>query len=167
MSAERIDELVDQTFARSDEPEPIAAERLVAYLPGSLPRLQRVEASGERSGDAGLDTAAAHARYVGEGRDLELRIADLGGPRGVAAFAAWALVNDQDNQGPTGYERVYRAGDRVYYQEWDREDSRGQQSVLLAGRYEVTVAGTADSEEALAAALQAVDVAAIEKLAGR
>jgi len=167
LSEERAEQLVEQTFMRADEVEPVAPESLAAFLPDSIKGLKRADTSSERSGVAGLDTAVAKARYFDQDHDVEVMVTDLAGPKGVAAFAAWALADDLHVVGPTGYEKVYRQRSRVHYATWFGDKSSGQQSVLLGGRIAVDVSGTADSDSALAAVLQSVDLDGIEKLVGR
>ena len=167
LSEERAEQLVEQTFMRADEVAPMAPESLAAFLPDSIKGLKRADASSERSGVAGLDTAVAKARYFDRYHNVEVKITDLGGPKGVAAFAAWALAGEMHDVGPTGYEIIHHQGGRVYYATWYGDNSRGQQSVLLGGRIVVDVSGTADRNEALATILQTVDLDGIEKLVGQ
>jgi hypothetical protein len=164
LGEQRAEQLVEQTFMRADEVEPVAPERLMGFLPDSVKGLRRAEARSDLSAAAGLNTTVASARYLDDSREVIVTITDLGGPKGVAAFAAWALVADQHDAGPTGFETVYRKAGRVYYEAWYEEDSRGQASVVLRDRFAVDVSGTADSHAELAAVLDTVDLEGIEKL---
>jgi len=163
---QRAERLSAATFMTASEVEPLGVDRLAGYLPAQLAGYARTATGGARSEQIGLPTTTATATYVGaDGSTLELRVSDLAGPKGVAAFAAWAVLGEQDNSSDEGYERTRVDGDRAYYQEWDRTSGRGEEAAMLAGRLLVSVSGNPPNPQALQTALAGVDLAGIAKLA--
>lgn len=162
---QRAEQLSEATFMNASEAEPLGVERLAAYLPQRLAGLARSGTGGGRNEQTGFPTTTATATYTGaDGRSLELQVSDLAGPKGVAAYAAWALLGEQDNSGDEGYERTHVAGGRRYYEQWDHTTGRGEQAVLLGGRFAVSVSGNPADAAALRSALDEVDLKGVEGL---
>jgi hypothetical protein len=162
---QRAEQLSEATFMNASEVEPLGVERLAAYLPQRLAGLARSGGGGGRNEETGFPITTASATYAGaDGRSLELRISDLAGPKGIAAYAAWALLGDQDNSGDEGYERARIVGARRYYEQWDRTAARGEQAVLLGSRFVVSVSGNPEDAATLTAALNEVDLNGVEGL---
>ena len=162
---QRSEQLSEATFMNASEVEPVSVERLSAYLPQRLGSFERTSTGGTRNEETGFPTTTATATYTGaSGRTLELRISDLSGPEGVAAYAAWALLGEHDNSSDEGYERTHTAGNRQVYQQWDRTAGRGEQAVLLGGRFAVSVSGARNDPATLKSALDGVDLNGVEGL---
>jgi hypothetical protein len=162
---QRSEQLSEATFMNASEVEPLSVERLSAYLPKRLGGFERASTGGARNEEIGFPTTTATATYAGaNGRTLDLAISDLSGPKGITAYAAWALLGDYDNRGEDGYERAHVVGNRRYYEQWDRTSGHGEQAVLLGGRFTVSVSGTGSDAAALKAALQDVDLNGVEGL---
>jgi hypothetical protein len=162
---QRSEQLSEATFMNASEVEPLSVERLGAYLPKRLGGFERVSTSGARNVELGFPTTTATATYAGaNGRTLDLAISDLSGPKGITAYAAWALLGDHDNSGDDGYERAHVVGNRRYYEQWDRTSGHGEQAVLLGGHFTVSVSGTGSEAKTLKAALEDVDLNGVEGL---
>ncbi|MCC7463403.1 MAG: hypothetical protein IT480_13200 [Gammaproteobacteria bacterium] len=152
-------------FVRGADAPTLAAEQLTDFLPAELAGLQRTDVARETSAGADTPIQTVKARYASsDGQVLELRIADLGGPRGVGVQAAWALVGDQDNSGPEGYERTRTLDGRHHYERWDSVEGTGEQAVLLGERLSVSVSGNPADASSLGAALGQVDLVGLERL---
>jgi len=162
---QRAEQLSEATFMNAREVEPLSVDRLSVYLPKRLGGFERVSTRGARNEETGFPTTTATATYVdANGRKLELAISDLAGAKGITAYAAWALLGDHDNSGDEGYERARAAGNRHYYEQWDRTTGHGEQAVLLGGRFTVSVSGTGNAAGTLKAALDDVDLNGVEGL---
>lgn len=155
----------ESRFVSGPGARPLAAAQLTDFAPAELAGLQRTIVTSETSAGADTSILTVHAHYASpDGKALELRIADLGGPRGVGAQAAWALVGDQDNTGEEGYERTRTANGRHYYELWESAQGRGEQAVLLGERITVSVSGHPANASTLGTALNEVDLAGLERL---
>ena len=67
------------------------------------------------------------------------------------ALAAWANI-EQDRQTSTGYERTYKANNRVLHEVWDQSSMHGEFSVITANRFMVKIEGDVPNMDALKAA---------------
>lgn len=161
---EHARQLAAATFMSGKEVEPLPVGRLVERLPAKLAGFTLAGSDGERTEQAGLPVSTARGRYVNNaGGTLTLAISDLAGPRGVAAYAGWSLLDAQDNSSDAGYERTRTAGDRQYYESWESGGGQAEAAVVLAGRVLVSISGTVD-QAAAQSALAGVDAAALERL---
>jgi hypothetical protein len=144
--------------------ESLAPEQLRGIVPASLGGLAQTEISVERNAALGMQVSMAEATYAdGSGKSLDLEITDLGGTMGLMALAAWANI-EQDRQTSTGYERTYRANNRILHEVWDQGSMHGEFSVITSNRFMVKVEGDVPNMDALKAAAGAIDLAALDRL---
>jgi hypothetical protein len=144
--------------------ESLAPDQLRGIVPASLGGLARSEISVERNAALGLQVSTAEATYSdGSGKELDLEITDLGGTMGLMALAAWANI-EQDRQTNDGYERTYRANNRILHEVWNQASMHGEFSIITSNRFMVKVEGDAPSMDALKAAANGVDLAALDRL---
>jgi len=141
----------------------LAPDQLRGLVPERLGGLQRSNISVERNAALGIQVSQAEATYEGSGRSLDLEITDMGGSAGLMALAGWANF-EQDRQTDTGYERTYRANNRIIHEVWDRSSMHGEYSVITSGRFMVTVEGDVPNMDALKAAASGIDLAALDRL---
>jgi hypothetical protein len=144
--------------------ESLAPDQLRGLVPASLGGLARSEISVERNAALGIQMSVAEASYSdGSGKQLDLEITDLGGTMGLMALAAWANI-EQDRQTGTGYERTYRANNRILHEVWDQSSMHGEFSVITSNRFMVKIEGNAPSMDALKAAAGGIDLAGLDRL---
>jgi hypothetical protein len=144
--------------------ESLAPERLKAFVPETLAGMKRTSISAERSGAMGLQVSHANATYEDDsGRQLRLEITDTGSAKGLLGLAAWAGV-EGERESDGYYEKTYRDGGRMIREEWDRNDSRGEYTVVVGERFSVKIEGSAGSVRDLRAAANALDLKGLEKL---
>ena len=142
----------------------LAPDQLRTVVPERLGGLARSEISVERNAALGIQMSQAEATYTdGSGKSLDLEIMDLGGSMGLMALAAWANI-EQDRQTSTGYERTYKANNRVIHEVWDQSSMHGEFSVITGNRFMVKVEGDVPNMDALKAAAGGVDLAALDRL---
>lgn len=141
--------------------EALAPDRLKPFVPETLGGLPRTEVSVERNNAMGMQISEARATYANEGRSMRLEITDTGTAKGLLAFAGWAGV-EGEKQSSTGYEKTYRSDGRLVHEKWS--GSGGEYTVVLGDRFTVQLRGDAQNIDQLKAALDELDLAALEDL---
>jgi hypothetical protein len=141
----------------------LAPDQLRPLVPERLGGLQRSEISVERNAAFGIQMSEAQATYSDGNRALDLEITDLGGTMGLMALASWASI-EQDRQTNTGFERTYRANNRILHEVWDQSSMHGEFSIITSNRFMVKVEGNVPNMDALKAAVAGVDLAALDRL---
>src|SRR5690606_19712309 len=110
--------------------------------------------SAERNGAMGLQVSQANARYSDDsGREVRLEITDAGSAKGLLGLAGWVGV-EGEKEADGRYEKTFRDNGRLIHEEWDRNDSRGQYTVVVGDRFTVKVEGSAGSVRELRAAAE-------------
>jgi len=143
--------------------KPIASADLKTMLPESVGDLKRtgIEASsGEAMGIAG---SSAKATYANGDRNLTLSITDTGGLAGLAAMAGWAnMTVDKETDGKV--EKVYKDGARTVHEEYLKDGSHGELTVILANGVIVDADGNRVDVDTLKKVLAGLDLARIEAM---
>jgi hypothetical protein len=137
------------------------AADLKALLPESLGSMKRQSSEAESNSAMGLNVASAKARYAADGKELRLSITDTGGL--AAAVAAWANVSSE-REDDRSVEKTYKQGSRTVHEEYRKDGSRGQYTVLLANSMVVEARGEQMPLGTLKAAAEALDLSRIEAL---
>ena len=109
-------------------------------LPEALGELKRsgIEAT---SGQAmGIGGSAAKATYSAGDRRVELSITDSGGLAGLASMAGWANMT-MDKEADGKVEKVYKSGARTIHEEYRKDGSQGEMTVILANGLIVAAEG--------------------------
>ena len=144
--------------------ESLAPDQLRGLVPERLGGLARTNISVERNAALGIQVSQAEATYGdGSGKELDLEIMDMGGTMGLMALASWANI-EQDRQTSTGYERTYKANNRVLHEVWDQSRMHGEFSVITANRFMVKVEGDVPNMDALKGAAAGIDLTALDRL---
>ena len=140
---------------------PIASADLKSMLPESLGDLPRTGIEAQSGQAMGLGGSTAKATYAAGERRVELSITDTGGLAGMAAMAGWAnMTMDKDADGRI--EKVYKDGARTVHEEYQKDGSRGELTVILANGIVVAVEGTRVDIAALKKVIAGVDFGRIE-----
>lgn len=156
--------LMATVLGGGDKVESLPTERIKGFLPATLGGLKQESSSAERNGAMGMQVSEAKASYGdGNGKSLRLEITDMGSAKGLMGLASWVNV-EQDKQTQTGYEKVYKQGENMIHERWDNASKDGEYGAMLAGRFMVTVAGSAVSIDELKAAIGGVDLAGLAAL---
>jgi len=144
--------------------ESLAPDRIKPFVPESLAGLKRTEISAERNNAMGMQVSEARGTYSNDaGRSLRLEIVDMGGMKGMMAFAGWA-AGEQERETDQGYEKTYKQDGRLVHEEWDRERKSGEYSTVLGERFSVKLSGEASSITELKTAVASLDLAGLEAL---
>ena len=142
---------------------PIAAADLKTMLPESIGDMKRTgfEASGGQA--MGIAGSSAKGTYANGERRLELSITDTGGLAGLAAMAGWAnMTMDKETDGKV--EKVYKDGARTVHEEYQKDGSRGEVTVILANGVIVEVEGNGIDVATLKKVIAGVDLGRIEAM---
>jgi hypothetical protein len=155
---------VGTMMAGGRDVQPVDFHDLKDMLPASLPGLARADASGQSGEAMGLKGSSATARYAdGRNASITIEIADLGSLSGLAGMAA-KFDPKMEKETATGYERTRQVSGQLVHERYDRQQKDGETSVIVGGRFSVTVQGHGVDASQLTGALQAVDLARLPKL---
>ena len=139
--------------------EPIAADSLKTALPERAGDLKRdsVEAESSKMG------SSAKASYAGDDKRLDLSVTDVGGTAGLAALGwAAAITLDRDTDGKV--ERVYKQGARTVHEEYHKDGSQGEYTLILANGLIVEAKGERVDQSALKSTVEGLDLTRLESL---
>lgn len=139
--------------------EPIAAAELKTALPERSGELKRtgMEAESSKMG------SSAKASYVGDDKRLNLSVTDVGGTAGLAALG-WAAAITLDRETDGKVERVYKQGARTVHEEYRKDGSQGEYTLILANGLIVEAKGKHIDQAALKSTVEGLDLARLESL---
>lgn len=143
--------------------EPIPAQDLKALLPESLGDMKRdsVEAQGNQA--MGIAGSSAKASYAADGKRVRLSITDIGGLGGLASLAGWASTT-LDRETSDKVERIYKQGERTVKEEFRKDGSRGEYTVILTNGVIVEAKGQNMDSAALKAVVEGMDLGKLEAM---
>jgi hypothetical protein len=156
-------------FAAMGAKAAVDFRELRALLPAELGGLRRTNASGRKTGAFGVNVAEATGEYgEGDGARLEVKITDLGamGPAAGMANFGW-MATEMDSEGDEGYERTTDYQGRKGLEEYRTIDKSGSAKLMVAGRFMVEVSGNNIEPAQLKAAVESIDLGALERLGNR
>ncbi len=158
-------EIVGGLFGGGDAVEALSPVQLKPFVPDSLDGLPRSNYSVERNTALGLQVAQAQATYhdAAGAHSVDLQIVDMGGAKGLAAFAGWA-VQKSERETDTGYERVYQDGSRMIHEEWNSQSHSATYDLVLAQRFTVKLHSTGLSMDDLKGLAGSLNLSGLEAL---
>jgi hypothetical protein len=111
----------------------------------------------------GISGSSAKATYANGERNLTLSITDTGGLAGLAAMAGWAnMTLDKETDGKV--EKVYKDGARTVHEEYRKDGSHGELTVILANGVIVDADGNRVDIDTMKKVLAGLDLARIEAM---
>lgn len=143
--------------------QPIAAAELKSFLPESLGELKRVGIEAQSGGAMGINVSTAKAQYTAGEKRIELSIADTGGLAGLAAMAGWANLT-VDRETETDVEKVYKQGNRTVREEYRKDGSNSERSIVLANGLVIEAQGRSVDPALLKQATEALALTQLEAL---
>ena len=154
---------VEEMEERANQPpaEPVDFRRLRDLLPASVGALERTNAEGAKQGSMGFSVSEASADYGAGDSTVSVKITDMGAVPTMAMMGAAWTMTDVDRETATGYEKTVRLGESKGYRTYDSDSRRGEFSLVVADRFLVNVTGRGVDDDALEAALRAVDLSAL------
>jgi len=143
---------------------PIPPADLKAHLPETLGALKRESFETNGGSAAGIAGSVAKATYTGgDNQRAELSITDLGGLGGLASVATWANVT-VDKETPDGIEKTYKDGGRTIHEQYRKDGSHSEYTVILKNGVIVETSGDGIDGATLKSMAAAVNVDAIESM---
>ncbi|KQU77901.1 MULTISPECIES: Yip1 family protein [unclassified Rhizobacter] len=140
--------------------QPIAPADLKAALPEALGDLKRESIESQGGQAIGIASSMAKASYAAADKRVQLSITDLGGTAGLAALAGWANMT-MDKETAEQVEKAYKQGERTVREEYRKDGSHGEVTVLLTNGVIVEAKG---QQVDLAALKKALDAVGLDKL---
>ncbi len=158
-------EAMGTMFGGGDTVEALKPEQLKGFVPETLGGLPRSDFSAERNTMMGVQVAETKARYHDESGEhsLELEITDLGGAKGIATLAGFA-VQESERESDTGYDKVYRQDGRMVHEEWNTGTGSGTYGLLIGERFAVKLHGQGFSMDELKEFAGTLDLSGLEAL---
>lgn len=144
---------------------PIPSADLKAMLPESIGGLKRSGVEAQSGSAMGISGSTAKATYGdGSGKRVDLQVVDSGGLAGLATMA-WAQVTmDKETDGKI--ERVYKDGARTVHEEYRKDGSQAEVTVILANGVVVSAEGHGGIDiGAVKGAVAGIDLGRLEKTA--
>jgi len=142
--------------------DPVDQNVLKAMLPATVDGMPRISFEASKSGVGAMLVSKAEARYGNsQDRTVDLVVTDVGGARMLAAFAAWATI-EEDKETDTGYEKMGKVDGRPVHETFDKRGQQGEYAVLVGERFTVDAHGSKVDIETLKRAVESVDLARLE-----
>jgi len=140
---------------------PIPVADLKAQLPDTLGALKRESFETSGGSAMGISSSVAKASYAGGDQHAQLTISDLGGLGGLASVATWANVT-VDKETPDGIEKTYKDSGRTIHEEYRKDGSHSEYTVILKNGVIVETSGDKVDGATLKSMASAVNLDAIE-----
>ena len=142
---------------------PIPVADLKAQLPETLGALKRESFETSGGSAMGISSSVAKAGYVNGDQHAQLTITDVGGLGGLASVATWANVT-VDKETPDGIEKTYKDGGRTVHEEYRKDGSHSEVTVILKNGVIVETTGDKVDGPTLKSMASAVNLDAIEAM---
>jgi hypothetical protein len=143
---------------------PIPPADLKAQLPEMLGALKRESTETSSGAAVGIASSVAKATYTsGDNQRAELSITDLGGLGGLASVATWANIT-VDNETPDGIEKTYKDGGRTIHEQFTKDGSHSEYTVILKNGVIVETSGDRIDGATLKSMAATVNLDAIESM---
>ena len=142
---------------------PIPVADLKAQLPDTLGALKRESFETSGGSAMGISSSVAKAGYANGDQHAQLTITDVGGLGGLASVATWANVT-VDKETPDGIEKTYKDGGRTIHEEYRKDGSRSEVTVILKNGVIVETTGDKVDGPTLKSMASAVNLDAIEAM---
>ncbi|MDP9126337.1 MAG: YIP1 family protein, partial [Pseudomonadota bacterium] len=142
---------------------PIPVGDLKAQLPETLGALKRESFETNGGSAMGISSSVAKAGYAGGDQRAQLTITDLGGLGGLASVATWANVT-VDKETPDAIEKTYKDSGRTIHEEYRKDGSHGDYTVILKNGVIVETSGDRIDGPTLKSMASGVNLDAIEAM---
>ena len=153
--------MVGAALGGADNGKPFAPEKLQSFVPEKLGDLERTSVEARTDNAMGLSFSSVEALYAKEDKSINVKVQDIGAVKVLAlGMAAWAssTVNRETQD---EVERVYSKGGVSYKEEYRKDGSSAEYSMVLANGLLVDATANGVSMDALKSALSKIDMAAL------
>ncbi|MGM9480000.1 YIP1 family protein [Roseateles sp. NT4] len=137
--------------------KPMPAADLKALLPENLGDFKRNSIEAQSGGAIGINSSSAKARYGNGDKSISLDITDMGSLAGMAGLAGWAQMT-LDKEADGRVERVFKQGDRTVREEYRKDGTHAELTVLLPNGVIVEAKGDQVGIDQLRGVLGSVDL---------
>ena len=144
--------------------KPFAPEKLQSFVPEKMGGLPRTSIEARTDNAMGLSFSSVEALYSEDGKSINVKLKDIGAAKVLAmGMAAWAS-STVNRETQTEVERVYKKDGVSYKEEYRKDGSRSEYSMLLAnGLMLDTTAQGVDMDE-LKSALSKMNIGTLGSL---
>jgi len=143
---------------------PIPPEALKAFVPEKLAGLSRTSLEARSDAAMGMTFSSVEASYAKDAQSLDVKVQDLGAVPALAmAMGAWAN-STVERETQTEVERVYKKDGVSFKEEYAKDGSRAEVSMMLGNGVLLEVTGQGAGIEAVRAALASLDVKGLSTL---
>ena len=156
-----MSEMMSAAGAMAGGGVPIPAQDLKALLPEAIGDLKRESYEAQGGQAMGFAGSSAKGSYAAGDRRVNLSITDAGGLAGLAALAGWANMT-VDRETNTEIEKVYKQGSRTVREEFRKDGSHGEVTVILGNGVIVEADGDQVDLAGLKKILGGIDLAKLE-----
>ena len=111
----------------------------------------------------GISSSTAKAGYAGGDQHAQVTITYRGGRGGLASVATWANVT-VDKETPDAIEKTYKDGGRTIHEEYRKDGSHSEYTVILKNGVIVETSGEKVDGPTLKSMAGAVNLDAIEAM---
>ena len=140
---------------------PFAAQDLKSWMPEKLGGLARESFEVQSGAAMGIAGSSAQASYVGGDQRIRLSITDIGGLGGLMGIAAWAnMTVDKESNGAV--EKVYKQGKRTVREEYRKDGSQAEYTVVLENGLIVELQADQSSIDKVKQAMSGMDLGKME-----
>ena len=153
--------MVGAALGGADNGKPFAPEKLQSFVPEKLGDLERTSIEARTDNAMGLSFSSVEALYSKEDKSINVKVQDIGAVKVLAmGMAAWAssTVNRETQD---EVERVYSKGGVSYKEEYRKDGSSAEYSMLLANGLMVDATANGVGMDTLKSALSKIDLAAL------
>lgn len=144
--------------------KPFPPEKLQTFVPEQLGDMKRTSIEARTDTAMGLSFSSVAALYSNDGKSIDVKLQDIGAVKVLAmGMAAWAssTVNRETQD---EVERVYRKDGVAYKEEYRKDGSHAELSMMLANGLMVDATANGVNMDALKAAVAKLDLAALGNL---
>lgn len=142
---------------------PIPPAELKALLPESIGDLPRTSFEAQGGAAMGIASSSARGRYDAGDRHVELSITDMGSLAGLAGLAGWAnMTVDRETDGQV--EKVYKQGNRTVREEYRKDGSQAEVTVILGNGVIVEAKGGGVDPATLKKVVEGVNLGKLESM---
>lgn len=142
---------------------PIPAQDLKALLPETIGDMPRKSFEAQGGSAMGIAGSSAKGEYAAGDKRVQLSITDTGGLAGLAALAGWAnMTVDRETDGQI--EKVYKQGNRTVREEYRKDGSHGEVTVILGNGVIVEAQGDNIAPTDLKKIVEGVNLGKVEAM---
>lgn len=152
-----LSEMMGAVTGATGGAKPMPAADLKALLPETLGDFKRTSVEAQSGGAIGINSSSARARYGNGDKSISLDITDMGSLAGMANLAGWANMT-LDKEADGRIERVFKQGDRTVREDYRKDGSHAEVSVLLPNGVIVEAKGEQVGIDQLRGVISGVDL---------